>query len=1275
MAQKVINKALGLDTFHNELELPEGSLLIADDVIIDRDDIIESRRGFFLYSNDLGTSATKVKQVLEYKGRILAHYDTSLAFDNGSGVFTNFSGIYPELLDGLRIKGSELNGNFYFTTANGIKKISAKSASELSSDTGYILNAGAPKGLDIIAVVNYDNAGFLNADSVTAYRVLWGYRDANNVLVLGYPSALTIIRNIDTTETCTVDLQFVIPSECITNKNYFYQVYRSAQKSPSTQTPEDEMNLVIEDFPTDLDYSTGLVTINDPTPEDFRNGGAILYTNPISGSGILQANERPPIAQDIATFKNYTFYANTVTKHTAKLNLLSLDNFVSSQSRLIIGNKNTVNEYLFRGSAEEAYIDLTGLNLVKQVETVDFSTFSGTLPSDLDGKYFIKRAASDIRQYAFWFDGTGSTSVPADQIVLDSIQIKVDVHSQSTISQITSTLNSTLNTISDFSSSLVGSDSVKITNQLEGITTSISAGTLPGTITVSVNTVGNGIDGKYFFKNAASDLRKYIVYFDETGGSTSAPVGSASVGKIPIKVNIGAVSTADAVALNLKAALDQFVDFNTSFDGSSSTKLIIQNAANGNTTDINIGTMPSPITVGTNIQGIGEDYANQIVLLSSQPSNAQRIDESARSIIQAINRNPNSPITASYLSGINDLPGQILFENKDLTDTPFYMAVNEDIISNKFNPKLPTVKRTVPVAFNTPSAGFCQFTLNNHGYIPGDSLVIYNSLGISPVLYGVHTITSVTTNTFDIAYDAISGGTVDLFLGSVLSDNERSPNRLYYSKVSQPEAVPITNYFDVGSKDQDIVRIIALRDSLFIIKTDAIYRLSGTTSANFYISLLDASVRILAADSAAVLNNQIYLLSNQGIVTVTDSGVSVISRKIEDQILKYTSPSNYPNFGKIAFGLGYESDRTYLLWLPTNTEDTYATQCFRYNVFTQTWVRWVLPQTCAIINRVDNKLYLGCGDVNHIAKERKNFDRSDYADRSYDLSLVANSINGNIVQLSSLTNVVQYDVLEQLQYITISRYNRVLTKLDKDPTLLLTKIGDYADLTLDTGANMASAVVELYNKIIINDTIGTYTAPSGINTIEAIRDDFNRLMQELNASNGVFYADYLEYTDIVEYEAIITDINTKNSKVTLNIEIPLLEGDAKLFKAITSVVEWSPQTLGDSSLFKMFRQMYVMFDHFNFTFAELGVRSDISQDLQTTSFSGEGNGAFGTQIYGSKTYGGLGNQKQFRTWIPRNKMRAKFLFIRLIHHSGREQFSCVGHGITYNQTASDNQYK
>src|SRR3990167_4076407 len=138
-------KAKGLYTFPNKLgNLPEGALLTAKNVVINRDGIIEPMRGFFLYG-DLGAGSTK--QLLNYKDRLIRHVGSTLQYDNGSGTFTSFTGSYSETETGLRIKGLETNGNFYFTTSSGVKSISVDSADDLVA--GSISNAGISKTLDL----------------------------------------------------------------------------------------------------------------------------------------------------------------------------------------------------------------------------------------------------------------------------------------------------------------------------------------------------------------------------------------------------------------------------------------------------------------------------------------------------------------------------------------------------------------------------------------------------------------------------------------------------------------------------------------------------------------------------------------------------------------------------------------------------------------------------------------------------------------------------------------------------------------------------------------------------------------------------------------------------------------------------------------------------------------------------------------------------------------------------------------------------------------------
>lgn len=191
-------KALGLNSQPNQLEVPEGSLTVAKNVVINRDNVVESRRGFKIYGNSFGTSTDRAKQLLNYKERILRHFASTIQYDDGSGIFSSFAGSFAETEEGLRIKYIESNGNLYFTTANGIMKISAKTADDFTTASGFITNAGAVKAIDISSSVNYnygDQASFLTQDSAVAYRVAWGYRDLNNNLFLGSPSQRTEVYN------------------------------------------------------------------------------------------------------------------------------------------------------------------------------------------------------------------------------------------------------------------------------------------------------------------------------------------------------------------------------------------------------------------------------------------------------------------------------------------------------------------------------------------------------------------------------------------------------------------------------------------------------------------------------------------------------------------------------------------------------------------------------------------------------------------------------------------------------------------------------------------------------------------------------------------------------------------------------------------------------------------------------------------------------------------------------------------------------------------------
>jgi len=1089
MSQSVVNEALGLRTFKNELTLPTGSLITANNVVIDRDNIIEPRRGIKLYQ-EFGNILDRAKQIIQYKNKIIVHYDDKLVYDY-QNTFKEFSGSYNELIQDLRIKYLEFNGNLYFTSASGIKKISAKSNTDFTEDPGFITDAGAVKALDSQGVANTTIPGFLNKQSAVAYRILWGYRDFNNVLILGSPSEYFTVRNFSTTNIAVVDLVFTIPEEIKNDTKWFYQIYRSAQVSdsldPGTALPEDELNLVYEDFPTDTDFTNGFVTTQDITPDDFRNGGAALYTNPISGQGILQANERPPLATDITTYKGYTFYSNTKTRHQKELSVISTS-LLKNGDKLIIKKRTTEAEYTFKV-----------------------------------GQYIFAPIQSD------W----NSSS--------DDLNVNVDI------------------------------DTIQITK------------------------TANDLNGEYIypitFKILEEDLDKKLSLILDIDSTDINYVDDDLIIKLYDKDND--VYLTESFLIKNGTFTDQLVEFTASATGLEYEIHFIVNNTNLNTYTIDIENV---IVIA---EDSGENVSNNRVFLANGGTPSQNIDDTTRSLIRVINRS-ESPVYAYYLSGPEDVPGQMLLEERIIDVDIFNVKVSTGTNSNAFNPRLPT----------------------------DDSEV---------------------------------------------SSNQSIPNRIYFSKLNQPESVPISNFFDVGEQDKPIERILGLRDSLFIIKGDGIFRLSGNNSINFTVTLSDSSALILAPDTAAILNNQIFMASNQGIVSIPESGVpTVISRDIEDLIIK---PSTLPQYSKLSFGVGYESERSYLLFVPARPTDDYATQCYRFNIFTRAWTKYIIdkPKTCGLVLKANDKLYLGAGDINYVEEERKNFDRTDYAERESLNSIPQESIDGNVIRISNISGVNVADTIFQETYITISRFNRLLRKLDNDFNLDDT---DYYDtLKIETGGSMNNQLSLLVTKIQVDDPEQTYTIPSGSNNFTTIKNEYNKLVQELNESAGTFYKNYKQFNDLVSYEAIITNVNKFNNSIVITNETPFIQGEVKIFESLISSVEWSPNTLGDPSVMKHFREATLMFEQYNFTIGTMEFRTDISESYEGIDFRAEGNGSYGSQVYGEYVYGGLANKRPFRTYIPRNKQRCRFVFVKFTHKGSREKYSLNGYSLTFKQYTTERAYK
>lgn len=238
------------------------------------------------------------------------------------------------------------------------------------------------------------------------------------------------------------------------------------------------------------------------------------------------------------------------------------------------------------------------------------------------------------------------------------------------------------------------------------------------------------------------------------------------------------------------------------------------------------------------------------------------------------------------------------------------------------------------------------------------------------------------------------------------SNNDARQNRVYISKLLQPEAVPIASNLDVGSRDFPIIRMVTLKDAVYVLKQDGNYKIVDQGNGVFAVSLTNNNTICLVPESVQVIDNQIYMFSTQGIVAMSDTGSVIKSYCIENELLKLSS-SNYANFSPLSFAVTYEADRKYIFYTVTSPTDTYPTQAFVYNYITETWTRWTTPRTCGLLLIRNQKLYTGHPTNGFVYEERKLLDpisKSDYADEEYPVTITA--VTGTVIELTDTSNVL-----------------------------------------------------------------------------------------------------------------------------------------------------------------------------------------------------------------------------------------------------------------------------
>jgi len=260
---------------------------------------------------------------------------------------------------------------------------------------------------------------------------------------------------------------------------------------------------------------------------------------------------------------------------------------------------------------------------------------------------------------------------------------------------------------------------------------------------------------------------------------------------------------------------------------------------------------------------------------------------------------------------------------------------------------------------------------------------------------------------FTFSSTAADGWSVDAVVGvpSTVNDfkstSDGALNRLMWSSIDEPEAVPIANYADVGDALKEIIRIVPTRDALFIFKQDGCWKLTGTYP--FWRIDKHDPILLLAEDGVTVFEDQVVAWTERGVVVGGLSGFESISRDtIEfDIVERQIVDAAYPASPYRASMAAIVSDGLLVFGVAASGTDGKASKLYVFSAKTHGWTTWELTPRCTVYDPADCKLNIGSpGTVYNVHKEKK-VEGSAYNNADAEYAITLTGISGSTVVIDS----------------------------------------------------------------------------------------------------------------------------------------------------------------------------------------------------------------------------------------------------------------------------------
>jgi hypothetical protein len=207
----------------------------------------------------------------------------------------------------------------------------------------------------------------------------------------------------------------------------------------------------------------------------------------------------------------------------------------------------------------------------------------------------------------------------------------------------------------------------------------------------------------------------------------------------------------------------------------------------------------------------------------------------------------------------------------------------------------------------------------------------------------------------------------------------------------------------------------------------------------------------------------------------------------------------------------------------------------------------------------------------------------------------------------------------------------------------------------------------------------TFSTASNLETFEDIQACYNSIVNALNdAASGTTFKNYkLSNTDTM-FEAVVTSVNITLNRLTVNLPLQWIQGPMKVYNSINCEFTYAPLTMGDSLNWKQIFDCTFTFQNKAMNGFTASFASDLKPAFVDVVFAGQGNGIFGNYSppgFGFGNFGGSANSAPYRTTIPRDIQRCRYLNIKVNISVARELWYMYGLTLTGNVGISFRAYR